>query len=72
MILQVLKKRREYLSKSINDSVSESSAPSPFKQWLSKTNIAIPDDTETESLEHKENLAPEVDLDNLSTNTKRL
>lgn len=73
---QVLKKRREYALRLKDDSTSEESAAtttSPYREWLSKSVSSIPNRFECNSYatEQKENCAPLVDLNDLSSLSAR-
>ncbi|EJW83925.1 hypothetical protein WUBG_05166 [Wuchereria bancrofti] len=76
-LMKILKKRREHASRLKDDMTSEEStvtAISPYREWLSKSVSSIPSRLEYNSYttEQKENCAPLVDLNDLSSLSARI
>uniref|UniRef100_A0A0R3RFR7 Leucine-rich repeat-containing protein 49 n=1 Tax=Elaeophora elaphi TaxID=1147741 RepID=A0A0R3RFR7_9BILA len=77
LYFRILKKRREYALGLKDDTTSEESTAttvSPYREWLSKSVSSIPNRSECNSCaaEQKENCAPLVDLNDLSSLSARI
>ncbi|KAL3997987.1 Leucine Rich repeats (2 copies) family protein [Acanthocheilonema viteae] len=76
-LMKILKKRREYTSRFKDDTTSEESTAttlSPYREWLSKSASSLSNPFEYNSCttEQKENYAPLIDTNDLSSLSARI